>query len=438
MLSVGFIIFQLRLFWRFPENEQKASTKENGQNSAYMLIQAFTDVCHKHGFPVFLIDPPLLRTLMSNRSVTAAESCGNVPCHSNCRHLCEECSVITFGVISQLWRIQEGRNDFQNQQFVITEILQDAREELHSKTKIPTHYIFQHVNRCLIHLVIFYHIQNEFYWHGEQNWNQNGNDLEMKLHFGDHEGTYSSLDMIKVKIDGLKLRAPSYPLSFLEQVSESRFILCNQSQADDFYMKNGKPKLTNTAKEFYSSAKELLSLTRHILDEIGIRFWISSGTCLGWFRQCDLIVYSKDVDIGIWIKDYNTQMIPAMQNAGLTLIHRFGKMNDSFELSFSGGDVKLDVFFFYEEHNYMWNGGTQARTGKKFKYMFPKFKLCWTLFLGLKVRVPCETITYIEANYGKNWYQPVTSWDWKKSPPNVRENGEWPEAERAEVIQIYF
>lgn len=70
--------------------------------------------------------------------------------------------------------------------------------------------------------------------------------------------------------------------------------------------------------------------------------------------------------------------------------------------------------------------------------MFPKFKLCWTLFLGLKVRVPCETITYIEANYGKNWYQPVTSWDWKKSPPNVRENGEWPEAERAEVIQIYF
>lgn len=87
--------------------------------------------------------------------------------------------------------------------------------------------------------------------------------------------------MIKVKIDGLKLRAPSYPLSFLEQVSESRFILCNQSQADDFYMKNGKPKLTNTAKEFYSSAKELLSLTRHILDEIGIRFWISSGTCLG-------------------------------------------------------------------------------------------------------------------------------------------------------------
>ena len=40
---------------------------------------------------------------------------------------------------------------------------------------------------------------------------------------------------------------------------------------------------------------------------------------------------------------------------------------DSFELSFQGGDVKLDMFFFYEESDHMWNGGTQARTGNKYK-----------------------------------------------------------------------
>lgn len=42
-------------------------------------------------------------------------------------------------------------------------------------------------------------------------------------------------------------------------------------------------------------------------------------------------------------------------------------MEDSYELSFRDRDVKLDVFFFYEEDAYVWNGGTQARTGKKFK-----------------------------------------------------------------------
>ena len=40
---------------------------------------------------------------------------------------------------------------------------------------------------------------------------------------------------------------------------------------------------------------------------------------------------------------------------------------DSFELSFQGGDIKLDMFFFYEEPDHMWNGGTQARTGNKYK-----------------------------------------------------------------------
>jgi len=46
----------------------------------------------------------------------------------------------------------------------------------------------------------------------------------------------------------------------------------------------------------------------------------------GWFRQCDAIPYSKDVDIGIWITEYNDQLISSMQNNGLGLTHRFGKV----------------------------------------------------------------------------------------------------------------
>ena len=43
------------------------------------------------------------------------------------------------------------------------------------------------------------------------------------------------------------------------------------------------------------------------------------------------------------------------------------QVKDSFELSFRSNDLKLDIFFFYEEDDHMWNGGTQAKTGKKFK-----------------------------------------------------------------------
>ncbi|XP_052032469.1 ribitol-5-phosphate transferase FKTN isoform X3 [Apodemus sylvaticus] len=127
-----------------------------------------------------------------------------------------------------------------------------------------------------------------------------------------------------------------------------------------------------------------------------------------------------------------------LQDAGLPLKHKFGKVEDSLELSFQGkDDVKLDIFFFYEETDHMWNGGTQARTGKKFKYLFPKFTLCWTEFVDIKVHVPCETVDYIEANYGKTWKIPVKTWDWKSSPPNVQPNGVWPISEWDEVIQLY-
>lgn len=43
------------------------------------------------------------------------------------------------------------------------------------------------------------------------------------------------------------------------------------------------------------------------------------------------------------------------------------QVEDSLELSFLSEDVKLDVFFFYEDGDIVWNGGTQAKSGRKFK-----------------------------------------------------------------------
>lgn len=113
----------------------------------------------------------------------------------------------------------------------------------------------------------------------------------------------------------------------------------------------------------------------------------------GWFRQCGVISYSRDVDVGIFIVDYRSDIITAFRDAGLALKHKFGKVRnfpalycfpdewasdhccfyigpqveDSLELSFLSDDVKLDIFFFYEEGDIMWNGGTQAKSGRKFK-----------------------------------------------------------------------
>lgn len=129
----------------------------------------------------------------------------------------------------------------------------------------------------------------------------------------------------------------------------------------------------------------------------------------GWFRQCSVISYSRDVDIGIFIADYQDDIVPAFTDAGLSLKHKFGKVKsfltinflaspntfytgnqfgchvtelgvfeccfhflqvkDSLELSFLSEDIKLDIFFFYQDEDIAWNGGTQARSGRKFKWV---------------------------------------------------------------------
>ena len=73
-----------------------------------------------------------------------------------------------------------------------------------------------------------------------------------------------------------------------------------------------------------------------------------------------------------------------------------------------------------------------------FRYTFPKFDLCWTVLLDLKLRVPCPSLQIIETEYGKNWIEPVVKeWVWNKGSANIKENGVWPKEEWGEVLQVF-
>lgn len=242
--------------------------------------------------------------------------------------------------------------------------------------------------------------------------------------------------VLHTTIDGLNISLP-YPVnSFLNSIEKHLFIDNDLKRAAEFHAQFPKEE-SYEANQFRNKATALLTKVHHLLENnLHIPFWLSSGTLLGYYRQCDFITYSGDVDIGIWAQDFRPEIIETFSAANIPLIHWFGRPNDSLELSFLSGDLKLDIFFFYRESDHFWNGGTQARTGLKFKYSFPKFTLCWTEFIGLLLRIPCETESYLEANYGKQWFVPTKNWDWKSSPPNVKPNGQWESREWPETIRL--
>lgn len=205
-------------------------------------------------------------------------------------------------------------------------------------------------------------------------------------------------DLVDAQLLEYHFLVPKDIPAFLRAISESasKFIECDYKRADTFFRTHGRDQ-SITAVRFKHQAWKILSRAKRILDDLEVPFWLSSGTCLGLFprslqcqsqqcfvfyarhskiifftgflRQCDFIPYSQDVDLGIFASDYKEEIIPAFLSHGFKLHHTFGKTNDSYQIAFEFKKLKLDIFFFYvdEEKGTMWNGGTEARSGQKFK-----------------------------------------------------------------------
>jgi len=91
----------------------------------------------------------------------------------------------------------------------------------------------------------------------------------------------SRIELVKVLLDNVRLRVPKQIPKFLAQIRESHFINCDQQQAAQFWKEFGPVTDDDDAKQFTLAARDVLSSAKVALDELGIRFWISSGTCLG-------------------------------------------------------------------------------------------------------------------------------------------------------------
>lgn len=87
------------------------------------------------------------------------------------------------------------------------------------------------------------------------------------------------MEVVKVEMDGIRMYAPKYPKAFLRQIP-SHFIPCNHSRSHSFHSKYGKDK-SSDAITFRKKAIKVLKQAKKVLDELGMPFWMSSGTCLG-------------------------------------------------------------------------------------------------------------------------------------------------------------
>ncbi len=191
-------------------------------------------------------------------------------------------------------------------------------------------------------------------------------------------------------------------------------ILLSQSTME--YMTNTK---YNTKQKVYA---DILMRTSKVFKKIGIPFFLSSGTCLGYLREGKFLNHDYDIDVGVMAKDCDKKcvkkIIKEMKKQRFVHYRSMGTYDTGLELSFwlpktpMGRRAKIDIFVHYTtkdkgKNKIYWTSYTPKRMGKKqIKYQVDIFNLKKVKFMGCDVYVPNPTEQYIENHYGKDWKIP--------------------------------
>lgn len=160
---------------------------------------------------------------------------------------------------------------------------------------------------------------------------------------------------------------------------------------------------------------DALLAAKAALDAAGIPFHLHSGTALGAHRNKAFIAHDEDIDLGVFVEDYNRKLAGEMYKHGFEpkFSKHFGTIKHGKEYTFYyKNGVPLDIFLIYKgKHkgrNIFWYGSYLGMCNK-----FPLKTCKWELrpykpynikFKGVNYKVvPKKTLVDM---YGKDWKKP--------------------------------
>jgi hypothetical protein len=163
-------------------------------------------------------------------------------------------------------------------------------------------------------------------------------------------------------------------------------------------------------------ARCALKAASETLDSLQADWWIDCGTLLGAIREGEFLAHDQDVDLSCWDWDAAQEIEAAFVDAGFARRMTFGVPEHGYEQSFLFDDLKLDIFFFYEEGAMSWQGSWLGDHlfVSRFRTSDISPSRPW-VFQGMDVRVPHNAAAVLAARYG-DWRTPVRKWDWTTDP----------------------
>jgi hypothetical protein len=132
-------------------------------------------------------------------------------------------------------------------------------------------------------------------------------------------------------------RVPTDLDQFMYDYDHSKFVECDCDLARNA-----------TNKQDYGKNSKAMSLLAYVVDylhSIQKHFFLFGGSLIGWYRECGIIPFTSDLDIGMLAIEYESkikQHFKKNQKALLVLV--FGMRNMLYELRFEGYSTTIDLF----------------------------------------------------------------------------------------------
>ena len=178
--------------------------------------------------------------------------------------------------------------------------------------------------------------------------------------------------------------------------------------------------LLDKQKHFFKVLREI----KKILGSAGIEFFLTSGTLLGYQREHNILEHDKDIDIGIFEREFikvgGLKRIAALfVSEGFTVALMLGSEKEGLQISFTKEGVGLDIFVYYDYDDQHYSMDCYYRFIKRLKYLYKRFELKECTFLGEKFRIPDNPVQHLLDDYGEGWSVPDPKYCWFTQPNSV-------------------
>ncbi|KAI1721079.1 fukutin [Ditylenchus destructor] len=224
----------------------------------------------------------------------------------------------------------------------------------------------------------------------------------------------------------LDVKVPRDVNDFIRQYKVGRFRPCGGVQVIGRKRENAVRKIPQS---FIKDMAEFRDLTW----QYNMTAVLSSGTLLGWRRECDIIPHTHDVDFAALVSEYSHSFMDKLKKYELGKfrpMYIFGRPSDSLELTLVASQAqnqttgefdftktqRLDLFFVYEKNSTTsYTHGMKTWSMEPVRYYYPKMSLdniCAGDLLGRLFYVPCDTDEVLVAGYGADWDADNPNYNW--------------------------